>query len=142
MIDLTRYDDWPENASLKIDPWDILGVLACLPTSEDLGNGQFRWKVTVFQTENEYVNIEFNTSSADEEPKFQRLENPPGSIVYIRHIKPHLKSEAGLYSPFGRSEAGKKHYNHRTFFAIDASTNDLRRFEQVSPAHFTGLLHW
>ena len=131
MIDLTKYDNWPENAALWIDSWDILGVLACLPISEDLGNGQFRWKITVFQTENEYINIEFNTGSAEEEPKFQHLEHPPGSIVYIRHIKPYEKGVAGLYSPFGGSEAGKKHYNHRTFFAIDASTNDLRRFDQV-----------
>ena len=122
---------------MKIDPWDILGVLACLPTSEDLGNGEFRWKITVFQTENEYIDIEFTTGSADEEPKFQRLEYPPGSIVYIRHIKPYEKGEAALYSPFGQNEGnpGKKHYNHRTIFGIDATDNDLRCFEQVRPSH-------
>ena len=131
LIDLSIFDDWPNFACEKIDPWDCLGVLAYPPHCRDLCCGAFQWTITLYQNEVDYIRINFNCYSADSEPKFQQLNYYVGAIIYIRHIKPFAKSEAGLYSPFGNSDAGKPHYLHRTILALDPTLEELRDFEKV-----------
>jgi len=133
LIDLTLFDEWH-----KPFMWDIVGVLGCVPRFkkvEDL----VQYTITLFQTQNESVEIEFNTDEADNKmgqvPILQRLGlRGPGSIIFIRHIKPTRKGEAGLCKPFDRK---RKLFDHRTIFAIDATDTELESMRNGKLDHFT-----
>ena len=76
--------------------------------------------------------IEFDTESADEEPKLQRLQKDyNGVIIFIRHILPWTKGSAGLMPPFDKPYRGKKYYLHRTMFVLDVNEETIRDFEWV-----------
>ena len=130
LIDLSLYDG-PTFTNGRIDPWDIIGVLKAPPTCRNLNSGAFQWRFTLYQSETDSINIEFNCYAAKDEPKFQRLNYYTGAIIYVRHIKVFEKTEAGLYAPFGTEEAGRAHYCHRTIYALDPTMKELRQFEKV-----------
>ena len=132
LIDLSLFDDWPLYAGSRIEPWDLLGVLKSAPVCRDLGCNAFQWSFTLYQTETDYMNIEFNSYSSVEEPKFQQLEYYRGAIIYIRHLKPYEPSISGLYAPYGRLDVGRPHWLHRTIYALDPTMKELRDFENVS----------
>ena len=131
LIDLTVFDTFPDYANDEVYPWDIIGILAAFPDVRRLGDGDFLWKIKIFQTENRSVNIEFKTSSSAEEPKFCRIADPVGKIVYIRHITMWSKGNAGLYAPFGKTQFQKQHFNYRTILVLDFTAEEMEKFEQV-----------
>ena len=93
--------------------------------------------IKLFQTQNESIEIEFKTTEADDKrgqvPKLQRLACCPGTILFIRHIKPTHKGEAGLCKPFDRAQ---KIFDHRTILAIDASDDELKMIQTGQLVHF------
>ena len=46
MIDLGKFNNYNEDVSKPVLPWDILGVLACPPVVKDLCLQKFRWTLT------------------------------------------------------------------------------------------------
>ena len=131
LIDLETFDDWPENCALPNAPWDLVGILVNFPHITDLKCGIFRWTFTVYQSENSYVNIEFNTDRERDEPKFQRLVDCAGQLIFIRHLLPIDEGRAGLYAPYDRPQNLWPHYNHRTIFCMDTSYKYVEQFEKV-----------
>ena len=133
LIDIETFDVFP-NYNERSDSWDFIGILASVPKMKHVCPGRVRWEFDLFQTENRYLNIEVDTYSQAEEPKFQRNSDPVGSIgsiVFIKHVTPYDVGRAGLFPPFGQIYQGRKHYNHRTILVIKTSAEDLLQFEKV-----------
>ena len=138
MIDLETFDVFPRFSGQKVDSWDVIGILAKDPRVTSVGLF-YRWELTIFQNATEVLTIEFDTNAADEEPKFQRLQDPIGCLVFVKHIKPQWKGHAGLYTPFGQPDQGQIHYNHRTIIVMDTNREDLIKFEKVRMNNLTKL---
>ena len=132
LIDLATFNDFPQFSGQYIEPCDILAILASLPRVTPMPPDSYRWNMTLFQTENQQINIEFDTHSSIEEPKFQRLRDPVGCLVFIKHIKPWEEGHASLFTPFGHNDQGHIHFNHRTFLVLDTNRDDLLKFERVN----------
>ena len=125
LVDLTDVDYDDERY------WDIIGVLGAVPyfKKED---DVLKFKFTLFQTQNHSIEISFNVENQKDEPMFQRLNNDLGAIIFVKYIQLVRKGEAGLCAPIDKYDMfGRKHHNHRTFFAIDATTDDLIQVQKV-----------
>ena len=74
LIDLSVFEEWEE--CLRNDTkYDIVGVLARVPTMKQVDD-YVKMTITMFQTQNESIEIEFNTTEADEMDVMKVLAQP------------------------------------------------------------------
>ena len=126
LVDLTEVDYDDDRY------WDIVGVLGDIPKFKKEAN-VLKFRFTLFQTQNHSIDICFNVENQKDEPMFQRLDNCPGAIVFVKYITLVREGEAGLCAPIDNYDMyGRKHHNHRTFFAIDATEDDLKQVQKVN----------
>ena len=126
LVDLTEVDYDDDRY------WDIVGVLGDIPKFKKEAN-VLKFRFTLFQTQNHSIDICFNVEHQKDEPMFQRLgARCPGAIIFVKYITLVREGEAGLCAPIDNYDMyGRKHHNHRTFFAIDATEDDLKQVQKV-----------